>query len=428
LRSCRSESGPRDRGRSVTTSKLKPAEAYVWTWLPGTSEPVVAGRVDARGDLVDFTYALSYRSRDDAISLFGPELPLRSGIAEAGDGLRVAGALRDGSPDSWGRNVIQYRQNAADADISEIGYMLLSGSNRFGANDFQASPTQYEPRTETAPLDELVNAADRISRGLSVSEPVADALEHGTAIGGARPKVVVRDDDGVEWIAKLSASSDRVFSVVAAEAASMTLARAAGIRVPDTHVGESLGRSILFVRRFDRVADGGRRHVVSGLTIVGLDEMVGRYATYPDLLDQLRRLGATGAGDPGPELFDRITFSIAVGNSDDHARNHAAFWDGTSLQLTPAYDLAPNSRSGETATQAMAYDREGNRESQFAPLVAAARLYGLDVSGARDRVDRIVDAIRDGWADAVDEARMTATDRELMWGRQFLNDYAFYGY
>lgn len=410
------------------TSKLKPAEAYVWTWLPGSSEPVVAGRVDARGDLVDFTYALSYRSRTDAISLFGPELPLRPGLMEPGDGLRLAGALRDGSPDAWGRNVIQYHQKAADVDVSEIGYMLLSGSNRFGANDFQASRTEYVPRTETAPLDELVNAADRISLGLSVSEPVADALENGTAIGGARPKVLVRDEDGIEWIAKLSASSDRVFSVVAAEAVSMSLARTAGIRVPDTHVGESLDRSILFVRRFDRVAEGGRRHVVSGLTIVGLDEMAGRYATYPDLLDRLRELAAKGAVDPGPELFDRIAFSIAVGNSDDHARNHAAFWDGRNLELTPAYDLAPNSRSGETATQAMAYDREGNRESQFAPLVAAARLYGLDVAGARDRVDRIVTTIREGWADAADEARMTAADRELMWGRQFLNDYAFYGY
>lgn len=410
------------------TSNLKPDEAYVWTWLPGSAEPVVAGRIDARGDLADFTYALSYRSRIDAISLFGPELPLRPGIAEPGDGLRLAGALRDGSPDSWGRNVIQYHQKVADTDISEIGYMLLSGSDRFGANDFQASRTQYVPRADTAPLDELVDAADRIGRGLSVSAPVRDALDAGTAIGGARPKVLVRDDSGVEWIAKLSASSDSVFSVVAAEAASMALARAAGISVPDTYVGESLGRSILFVRRFDRVASGGRRHVVSALTIVGLDEVAGRYATYPELLDRLRKLAASGAEDPGPELFERIAFSIAVGNSDDHARNHAAFWDGASLQLTPAYDLAPNSRSGETATQAMEYDRAGNRESQFAPLVATARLYGLDRAAARDRVDRIVDAIRDGWADAADQARMTAADRELMWGRQFLNNYAFYGY
>lgn len=410
------------------TSELKPVEAYVWTWLPGATEPVVAGRVDARGDLVDFTYALSYRSRADAISLYGSELPLRPGIIEAGDGLRLAGALRDGSPDSWGRNVIQYHHRAADADISEIGYLLLSGSNRFGANDFQISRTEYVPRVDTAPLDELVDAADRIGRGLPVSDSVADALEHGTAIGGARPKVLVRDDDGVEWIAKLSASSDRVFSVVAAEAAAMHLARAAGIRVPDTQVGESLGRSILFVRRFDRTDDGGRRHVVSALTIVGLDEMTGRYASYPELLDRLRRMAAPGAEDAGPELFERIAFSIAIGNSDDHARNHAAFWDGASLQLTPAYDLAPNNQSGETATQAMAYDREGNRASQFAPLIAASRLYGLDTADARARIDRIVDAIRDGWSDAADAARMTRADRELMWGRQFLNPYAFYGY
>ncbi|MFD4785434.1 HipA domain-containing protein [Rhodococcus qingshengii] len=83
---------------------------------------------------------------------------------------------------------------------------------------------------------------------------------------------------------------------------------------------------VLVVERFDRPAGGGKRIIVSTLTMLGLDEMEGRYATYPDLLDVLRRTGT----DPsiGRRLFQRIAFNIAVGNNDDHARNHAAFWDG----------------------------------------------------------------------------------------------------
>lgn len=409
------------------TSDLTPSSAYVWTWLPGSSEPVVAGRVDERAGFVTFTYALSYRARADAISLYTPELPLRPGTMEPLSGLSVPGCLRDGSPDAWGRSVIRYHRAALESDISEIGYMLLSGTNRFGANDFQRSRTEYLPRVDTAPLDELVDAAARVNEGLPLSEPLADALEHGTAIGGARPKVLLRDDEGVEWIAKLSSTSDQAFSLVRAEATYMELARRVGIRVPDTKFIRVRGRDALLVRRFDRTANGGRRHVVSGLTIAAWDEMNGRYATYPQILSGIRSRGPSGAIDPGPEMFDRIAFNIAVGNSDDHARNHAAFWDGSGLELTPAYDLAPNARNGETAFQALSFDTEGvDRVSQFAVLERNARHYGLTAAAGRERVDRITEAIRTHWSDAADVGELSSNDRNQLWGRQVLNPFAFY--
>ena len=36
------------------------------------------------------------------------------------------------------------------------------------------------------------------------------------------------------------------------------------------------------------------------------------------------------------ELFSRLVFNILCGNPDDHARNHADFWDGRTLSLTSA--------------------------------------------------------------------------------------------
>jgi serine/threonine-protein kinase HipA len=265
--------------------------------------------------------------------------------------------------------------------------------------------------------------------GRNLSTAMAEALLHGTTIGGARPKVLVHDpDDGSEWIAKLSAASDRVFSVVNAEATCLELARRAGIRVPDSKVTTSRDRSVLLVRRFDRTADGGRRHVVSGLTVVGLDEMQARYATYPALLEPLRAMGTDPAG-VGAELFERIAFSIAIGNSDDHARNHAAFWDGHHLDLTPAYDLAPVQHSGETATQAMAFDVEGRiKRSHFAALLGQARIYGLTQQDARERIDRLVASIRENWSDAADVGELNQTNREYLWGLQILNPAAFYDY
>jgi serine/threonine-protein kinase HipA len=414
----------------MATSKIRwPDTAYVWTWLPGETEPVAAGAVEQDGPLLRFIYANSYLARPNAISLYGPELPLRSGVIDPLEGLNQAGAIRDGSPDAWGRSVIQFRRRLGENDIPEIGYMLESGTNRFGANDFQEGPTNYLPRADSTPLDELAHAAMLAEEGRNLSVAMAEALLHGTTIGGARPKVLVHDpDDGSEWIAKLSAASDRVFSVVNAEATCLELARRAGIRVPDSKVTKSKDRSVLLVRRFDRTADGGRRHVVSGLTVVGLDEMQARYATYPALLEPLRAMGTDPVG-VGAELFERIAFSIAIGNSDDHARNHAAFWDGHHLDLTPAYDLAPGQRSGETATQAMAFDVEGRiKQSNFAALLTQARIYGLTQQDARERIDRLVSSIRENWGDAADVGELNQVNREYLWGLQILNLAAFYDY
>src|ERR1700691_1489389 len=91
----------------MTTSESH--TAFVWTWLPGAAEPVVAGRVDAEGPVHVFTYARSYRQRADAIPLYGPELPLVPGTLRPDGGLTIAGCLRDGLPDSWGQRVILAR-------------------------------------------------------------------------------------------------------------------------------------------------------------------------------------------------------------------------------------------------------------------------------------------------------------------------------
>jgi len=110
------------------------------------------------------------------------------------------------------------------------------------------------------------------------------------------------------------------------------------------------------------------------------------------MLDVLRELGREPQ-DIGRRLFERVVFNIAIGNNDDHARNHAAFWDGDSLELTPAFDLTPQPRSTDTSAQAMAIGRDGSRASQFSVCVAAAADYGLSRPEAKQIVERIVSTI-----------------------------------
>lgn len=245
-------------------------------------------------------------------------------------------------------------------------------------------------------------------------EPTLEAaLVHGTSIGGARPKVTLSGEDG-DVIVKMSTSSDP-YPVVRYEATAMELARRTGLPTARTHLREVGGRDLLVVRRFDR--DGIlRRQMVSAWTLLRLDEMEGRYATYPDLLDALRPRHSF-ASKLEPRLFQHIAVRIALGDTDDHARNIAAFWDGEELELTPAYDIAPGLRAGEAASQAMAFGRESQRESSFAALAACAPIYGLDGGGARRVIDHMIDVVHTQFDEAADAGRLTAADRAAMRGR-----------
>jgi len=402
-------------------------DVYVWVWLPGRTDPVPAGRLRARapGGLW-FQYGRRYLERPDAVAL-APTLPLERDAFSPTADLGMPGALRDGAPDAWGRRVILNAltgRRGRDVDVmalDEATYLLRSGSDRWGAIDFQTSPSTYVSRSDTATLDELQRAAQIVESGEGLPASLAAAIVDGTTMGGARPKALLRDGER-HYLAKFSTSSDPL-PVVGAEAACLVLARAVGIETPPSRVVSSLGRDVLLVERFDRPAPDARSMVVSALTLSGLGEMTARYGSYLDLLASLREHGT----DAGEDLFRRVAFNIVVSNTDDHLRNHAAFWDGARLALTPAYDLSPMMRSGETATQAIAYGPDGQRESNLASLRAVAHEYGLTRRQADDIVHGMVAGVRDGWEEAADAGRLTSADRGALWGRQILNPGALYG-
>ena len=175
-------------------------EAYVWAWLPGETAPVVAGRLYARDGLVSFNYGRSFRELRGAIPLYLPELPLKAGELPLLPGLTMPGCIRDAAPDAWGRRVILNRRfgvkgdDIAQLDLSELTFLLESGSDRIGALDFQSSPTHYEPRAlANATLEELVQSAERVEKGIPLTPELDQALHHGSSIGGARPKALIED-------------------------------------------------------------------------------------------------------------------------------------------------------------------------------------------------------------------------------------------
>ena len=208
----------------------------------------------------------------------------------------------------------------------------------------------------------------------------------------------------------------------------MELAGRVGLTAAGVELRHVMGRDVLLVERFDRVPGSRqRRAIVSALTILGLDELMARYASYADLA-QIVRERFVDARATLRELFARIVFNLLTGNSDDHARNHAAFWDGEWLALTPAYDICPQLRSGGETSQAMMIGADGYRMSQLAGCLQRASTYMLTEGEARDLIDHQVEIIERDWPEICDLARMSTVDRSFFWGRQFLNPYAFEGY
>ncbi|MDC7683102.1 HipA domain-containing protein [Asticcacaulis sp. BYS171W] len=417
------------------TSEPEPiTEAFVWTWLPGATKPVVAGRLFRVGEELQFNYGRSYLERPDAISLYGPELPLQPGPLPLLPGLSMPGCLRDGAPDAWGRRVIINRKFGKKRDaidvtqLDELTYMLESGSDRIGALDFQRSPTAFVARERGTPtIEDLMAAAEQVEQGVPLTPELEQALFHGDSIGGARPKGKVMEGEH-KFIAKFSSKSD-VFDVVRGEYVAMRLAERVGLDVAPVQLLNAAGKDVLLIERFDRhrIESGWTRKLhVSALTIFGLDEMMARYASYEDLCEHIRHR-FTNPGQTLRELFGRLVFNILSGNTDDHARNHAAFWDGSRLTLTPAYDICPQGRTGNEATQAMLIIGD-NRQSRLSVCLDAASNFQLTREAAKALIDAQVTTIRAQWHTVCDEAQLSEIDRNLMWERQFLNPYAFEGF
>ncbi len=418
----------------MMTSNKNYKEAFVWIWLPEQTEPVVAGKLETDNGNILFNYGKSYLERVNdthpAIPIYEPELPLKAGVLPLLEGLSMPGCIRDGAPDAWGRRVIINKKlglkgaKTDTTELSEMTYLLESGSDRIGALDFQRSPTEYVPRSATnATLKELMDSAERVEKGVSLTPELDHALFHGSSIGGARPKALIEDRDK-KYIAKFSSSTD-LYGIVKAEFIAMRLAKLAGLNVAPVKLTRAANKDVLLIERFDREkATHGwtRKAMVSALTMFGLDDMMARYASYEALAEIIRHR-FTDPKDTLKELFSRLSFNILCGNTDDHARNHAAFWNGKELTLTPAYDICPQSRAGNEASQAMLIHGNDNL-SHLKTCLEAAHNFLLSEKDAHAIFEKQKEVIVSNWDSVCDESELSETDRKLFWGRQFLNPYS----
>lgn len=382
----------------MTTSKDK---AFVWIFLPQEASPTVAGVVQNVNEKYYFTYGQSYLSNPKAIAIFPEELPLIKGTFSPKH--NIASCLRDASPDAWGRRVILHALYNSGMisdkydELDEITFFLKSGSDRIGALDFQESSRHYIARLQNdIKLKDLLEAVSYIEEGKKLNYDLTLALLHGTSIGGARPKVFINSSNQ-KFIAKFS-SSDDYYDIIRAEYIVMKLAKKCGIDVADVQLESSLNKDVLLVKRFDRKRVGEswtRKLMLSALTLLNLHEMEARYASYEDFALLIRHKFSSPKNTL-KELFKRLVFNILVGNTDDHARNHAAFWDGEKYKLTPAYDICPQPRSGSMAGQAMKIIGQDNR-SLLINCLSSSKNYLLSEEESIEIIRAMIQTIESEW-------------------------------
>lgn len=331
------------------------SECYVYIVLPGETEFVTAGKFALSRDRFDvpvgrFVYGKSYLARENAVPIDPLEFSLSPKTFETRRLNGIFGALRDAGPDYWGRRVIE--KHSGKSQLGELDYLLHSPDDRAGALGFGLNREPPAPRREfnqTINLEKLQTLADAVIKDEDMrpdqeTGQVQELLLLGTSMGGARPKAVVEDSDGL-WIAKFNRPDDR-WNHARVEHAMLALARVCGIQSADSRVETVGDRNVLLVRRFDREkTDQGyhRARMLSALTLARSEDSYQDRDKWSYLLlaEELRRVSSREKLD-AQELFRRMCFNALISNTDDHPRNHAVVAPGKHWRLSPAYDLTPS--------------------------------------------------------------------------------------
>ena len=359
-------------GRDVPAGKL-------WTHRHGRSESAT------------FSYLDEYLQRPDSYDL-DPGLPLQAGQHQTAVGQPLFGAMSDCAPDGWGQRLVRRAeaQRARDAGtqqrgLTEAGFLLgarddlRQGAMRFRGHDseqYLAVDTEGVP--QLIGLSRLLNAAEELERDEPTSEDLHLLLHGGSSLGGARPKAHVLDTKGRLAIAKFPSPQADQWDVIRWEAVALTLAKDAGITVPEHKLHVIEDRPVLVVRRFDRDASS-RLGYLSAMSMLQAKD--GEQASYLEI-GQVIEEHSPDAGRDLRELWRRIVFTILISNTDDHLRNHGFLRTSTAgWSLSPAFDLNPNPKGG--AKHLTTAIDETNTQASLATALEVAELFRVSEARAR---------------------------------------------
>ena len=368
-----------------------------------------------RGQSSVFEYDSRWLERKNAFAVDPQNLPLQAGpIYTSSEKSALPGAMRDTAPDRWGQQLIKraFRKAGEERALSEIDYLLaMTDLTRIGAlryrregeGDFDHDIGHYRV-PPLIQLPALVNAADAVQTNTETAQDLKLLLNEGSPLGGARPKSAVVDEDGSLAIAKFPKLDDDR-SIPHGEVLAMTLARKAGLTVPDVRLLAVADRSVALIKRFDRRANQ-RIPFLSAMSLLGLND--GDDATYTDIAESIRMYSSEPIEDLH-ELWRRVVFNVLIGNLDDHLRNHGFLYDRDGKwRLSPVYDLNPVPLE-EKARELTTWISEEGPDADLEQARRAAKFFALKDEQAEVIIGEVSAALV-GWRNSARQLSMNAAD------------------
>ena len=274
----------------------------------------------------------------------------------------IFGCFNDALPDRWGRLLINRREQILATEekrpvrkLSSFDYLIgIDDYSRMGGFRFKEKQDgEYincEKSLRIPPLTDiraLVAASMEIEKSEELNQLpekkwLLQLVHPGTSLGGARPKAGVMNDEGRICVAKFPSRNDD-YDVGLWEHLSHLLAKEAGVEAAETSVIET-GKKYhaLLSKRFDRTVEGRRKHFASAMTLLGLTDGCDAKSGngYLDIVDFILQ-NCCDVEQNLRQLYRRVAFNIAIGNSDDHFRNHGFLLTSRGWTLSPAYDMNP---------------------------------------------------------------------------------------
>ena len=400
-------------------------------WLKEVELVGELGYESLRGsDSYSFKFADSWIKKYNAITL-SEDLNNYPGIQYTLLEKDIFSCFADALPDRWGRTLLLRREQilAKEKDrpvrrLSSYDFLIgIDDHSRMGGFRFKETPDGEFINTDNTlrvppltDLRELIAASKEIERSeetniLPEKRWIAQLVQPGSSLGGARPKANVVDTDRSIFVAKFPSLKDD-YDAGLWEHFCHLLARNAGINAAETKVlAINDKHHTLLSRRFDRTEVGKRIHFASAMTLLGLND--GDNATtghgYIDIVDFIIS-GCTDVDANLQELFRRVAFNICVGNSDDHFRNHGFLLTAKGWTLLPAYDMNPTLNDH----QSLLINSKTN-ESDLSILLNSCEEYMLTPEVAKGIINEVVTAVK-GWRVLANKLGISKREMDLFDG------------
>ena len=350
----------------------------------------------------------------------------------------LPGLVADSLPDKYGNAIIDAwltSQGRTAASFHPVERLCYVGSRGMGALEFQPATLGLPTSKRAVEVASLVNLANQIlderarfggifSDG-DDQEAINDILRVGTSAGGARAKAIlawnpetnefrsgqVDAGEGFEyWLMKFDGITSSRDTEVATpkgygkiEYAYHLMAVEAGIEMTTCRLHHEGGRSHFMTKRFDRSANGGKRHMQSLGAIAHYDYRQPASYSYEQAIQVIRRLRLPRK-DMDQQVL-RAIFNVVGRNCDDHVKNIAFLMNRRGeWGLSPAFDISYAwNPSGEwTSRHQMSVN--GKRDGfERDDLLALAKAADIKKARAEQMVKRVIEVVR-RWPDFAKKA------------------------